>query len=88
MLCCLKTQQKDRSLSRHEYLTVLCIEQKHATVTEVFNLFRLKLQKEIANQRKGEGEEEAELKKSCIVARKSALISIIFRELQTEHPSL
>ncbi len=86
MLCCLKTQQKDRSLSRHEYLTVLCIEQKHATVTEVFNLFRLKLQKEIANQRKGE--EEAELKKSCIVARKSALISIIFRELQTEHPSL
>jgi len=86
MLCCLKTQQKDRSLSRHEYLTVLCIEQKHATVTEVFNLFRLKLQKEIANQRKGEG--EAELKKSCIVARKSALISIIFRELQTEHPSL
>ena len=67
-------------------LTVLCIRQKHATVTEVFNLFRFKLQKVIALQRKRE--EEAELKKSWIVARKSALISIIFRELQTEHPYL
>lgn len=46
----------------------------------------LKLQKVIALQRKGE--EEAELQKSWIVARKSALISIIFRELQTEHPYL
>ncbi|DBB14897.1 TPA: hypothetical protein ACH3X3_004498 [Trebouxia sp. C0006] len=45
-----------------------------------------KLQKVIALQRKSE--EEAELKKSWIVARKSALISIIFRELQTEHPYL
>lgn len=55
-------------------------------MTKVFNLFRLKLQKVIALQRKCE--EEAELKKSWIVARKSALISIIFRELQTEHPYL
>ena len=44
------------------------------------------VQKVIALQRKSE--EEAELKKSWIVARKSALISIMFRELQTEHPYL
>lgn len=67
-------------------LTVLCIRQKHATVTEVVNMFRFKLQKVIALQRKNE--EEAELKKSWIMARKSALISIIFRELQTKHPYL